>query len=203
MAPEQHKLTALAAIPLALATAAPGTAGSILRGVEGHGWHGAGPAIFLIFAAASIGAWIGVTAPDTLEIARPVKQEGAQGAVWKRVSVIPHRTLTHWWPVWGCLLAVCLAGLPKSLWADAVGAPHAAAGLAAHAIGTGLTAFAIGGLLHLLGDLPNPSGIPRLLPFGRTVSLRWWRSDAAVANTIFAGALIVIGFVTTIALLPH
>lgn len=74
-------------------------------------------------------------------------------------GMIRHRTVTHWW-VWWALLIVL------GLHAFSHGAPL---------IGGFLGGFGIGGLTHLLFDLPNPAGIPLLTPY-RRVSLKWWRS---------------------------
>jgi inner membrane protein len=68
---------------------------------------------------------------------------------------VRHRTVTHWWLLWVALLgyAVYLGGFAGAL----------------------LFGFGLGGLTHLLFDLPNPMGVPALHPWHR-VSLRWWRS---------------------------
>ncbi|MFW6343082.1 MAG: metal-dependent hydrolase [Halothiobacillaceae bacterium] len=91
-------------------------------------------------------AMAGAVAPDRLEWA-PLGS-----GRW-----IAHRTWTHWWPIWVGLLLVGLH------------APLPALGAAL------LLAFAAGGLIHLLGDWPNPTGIPIWTPLRRH-SLNWWRS---------------------------
>lgn len=93
---------------------------------------------------------IGGTAPDWLEIARTDKETGV------RTSIIPHRTITHWLPLWLILLAVSIWNMPGFFAAAGVG-------------------FAVGGLTHLLFDIPNPMGIPVLNP-NKNISLNLWRS---------------------------
>ena len=44
-----------------------------------------------------------------------------------------------------------------------------------HIIASGIIGFSLGGLLHLLVDIPNPMGIPILTPYNR-FSLKLWKS---------------------------
>lgn len=115
----------------------------------GHRWTGIGAA----FLAAAAARWAGLpeviaatvalvscTVPDWTEI------QCFRGGV--RVgTLIPHRTITHWPPLWLALLA----------WGCADGTY------------VGAIAFgcAIGALTHILGDAPNPMGIPWLFPHKR------------------------------------
>ena len=73
-------------------------------------------------------------------------------------TVIPHRTITHWPPLW--LFIAWYA--------------HGFGGLIA-AGGVGVT---VGALTHILGDAPNPMGIPWIFPHKRIVFGKkgWWRS---------------------------
>ncbi|OCX68474.1 hypothetical protein A6M27_17080 [Acidithiobacillus thiooxidans] len=98
-------------------------------------------------------AFFGSSAPDWLEI-----PQGWQGR--KRLSVIPHRTWTHWWPVW---LGSTLFGL-----GILTATPHPF-----------VLAFTLGAWLHLLMDIPNPMGLPLWHP-ERRVSLRLWKSSEHV-----------------------
>lgn len=91
----------------------------------------------------------GATAPDWLECPWYDKFQ-------HRRSLITHRTITHWWPLWLALLGYgCYRhdGLEGSL----------------------MVGFALGGFLHLLMDVPNPRGIPIFTPRARK-SLNWWKS---------------------------
>ena len=92
--------------------------------------------------------WFGGVAPDRLEMFPGV-----------HVRWIPHRTLTHWGLLWAALLAYALLGL-RSPWEEAM-----------------VGGFALGGCVHLLGDWPNPTGVPWFWPTAaRRHSLNWWRS---------------------------
>ncbi len=109
-----------------------------------------GQNLFLI----AVLAFFGSSAPDWLEI-----PQGWQGR--KRLSVIPHRTWTHWWPVW---TGATLFGLGVF-----TAVPHPF-----------VLAFTLGVWLHLLMDIPNPMGLPLWSPW-RRVSLHWWKSSEHVA----------------------
>lgn len=103
-----------------------------------------------------ISAWffiLGNTAPDTLEISRYEEK-----SYFKRKSLIPHRTYTHWLVLWVFLL---VAGAYFTI---------------TKTYGLILFGYASGGLIHLLCDLPNPTGIPILHPRKRRKSLNWWKS---------------------------
>ncbi len=56
-----------------------------------------------------------------------------------------------------------------------------------------LLGFVVGALVHLVMDLPNPSGIRFLHPFRQRVTLNWWRGDQMVWPMVWfswlAGAL--------------
>ncbi len=83
----------------------------------------------------------GSTAPDWLEI-----PYGGRGE--DRRSIIPHRTLTHYAPLW-------LGVLGGALWLLAQ-QPVAAVNLTASAA----AGFSLGALSHLFLDLLTPLGIP-------------------------------------------
>lgn len=122
----------------------------------GHTMVGVGVALatsafqpdYFSMALVSAGAIAGASAPDWLEISRGEYKGGR----WHRVSVIPHRTITHWVPLW--VIGLFLAVFSRN--------PL-------------LLGFMLSGLAHLLTDFPNPMGVPVVHPWKR-VSLRWWRS---------------------------
>ncbi|EGQ60368.1 hypothetical protein GGI1_00005, partial [Acidithiobacillus sp. GGI-221] len=132
------------------------------------------------FGASSLAAvpfgWSGGSAPDWLEIAHAEFLSPRQK--WVRVSVIPHRTITHWWPLW------LVPALLVTVWPVHVPAVHLFASTTL-AIGgvlrMTLAGFSAGGVMHLLMDVPNPTGIPILTPMARSRwSLRWWKSGNAL-----------------------
>lgn len=127
---------------------------------RGHRWTGAGAAFIAAalahqlhlpeIVAAALAA-VSTTLPDWAEI--PFYKKGVRAG-----ALIAHRTLTHW-PL-GWLLVIG--------WGTHEG------GL----IGAVLVGTAVGSLTHILGDAPNPMGIPWLLP-NRRLKLGkngWWRS---------------------------
>lgn len=141
---------------------------------DGHRLTGIGAALLGAALAHAAGGYAvpaillalpGATAPDWLEWPR-------RTAGGSRTSVIPHRTLTHWVPLW--LIA---AGFG---WA-----------MAENPVASGLLGFAVGGLTHLAVDLPNPMGIPLWTPW-RRVSLRLWVSGSHEIEQVLASW--VIGF---------
>lgn len=119
--------------------------------------------------AAASTAFAGSTAPDWMEISKAIPRPQHPG-MWMRKSVIPHRTVTHWALAWAVFLVWALLSLPN-VTADLVAQTwHAAA-----------FGFALGGIGHLICDIPNPTGIPVLLPTAEArISLRWWRSGSMV-----------------------
>lgn len=111
-----------------------------------------------------LGGAAGGTAPDWLEV-----------AWWsrKRRLWITHRTLTHWGIGWVALVVYTYRSL----------ALHPL-----YAIGFG---FALGAVVHLLADWPNPLGVPWIL--GRH-SLKLWNSgrfDTVVVGLAWAAAFVV------------
>lgn len=107
---------------------------------------------------------LGGTAPDWLEVAWWSRRH----RLW-----ITHRTWTHWGIAWITLLAYSYLALGHQLWAPM------------------LFGFAVGGVMHLLADWPNPLGIPWIV--GRH-SLNLWKSgrcDLIVIAAAWIGALMV------------
>ncbi|MBN6740612.1 metal-dependent hydrolase [Acidithiobacillus sp. MC6.1] len=154
-------------------------------------WHLWGSAALVAIPTGIIGG----TAPDWLEVAHAEYSQARQQ--WVRVSVIPHRTVTHWWPLWVLALAAATTlSFPTTttyhlfslrLDPDQFLMPTC-------------MGFVAGGLMHLLMDLPNPTGIPIVTPFSRSrKSLHLWRSGnhwEPVAGLAMAG---LAGFVLWLA----
>lgn len=116
---------------------------------KGHRYTGVGTALMAAAAArlaelpelpAAVVAAVSTTVPDWTEI--PFYRQGQRVG-----SLITHRTITHWPPLWLGVLG----------WALFQGGLHGAIGLG----------VAFGALAHILGDAPNPMGIPWLLPHQR------------------------------------
>ncbi|WP_439258027.1 metal-dependent hydrolase [Lonepinella sp. BR2271] len=105
---------------------------------------------------------LGSVAPDTLEFSRYDETH-----YFKRSSLVPHRTYTHWTLLWCILLIVSIIVLQFTYW------------------GYVFLAYCIGGLWHLVGDLPNPSGIPVWHPRKRRKSLKWWKSGQYETSIFF------------------
>ncbi|GBG14372.1 single-stranded DNA exonuclease [Novimethylophilus kurashikiensis] len=133
---------------------------------RGHRWTGVGAAFMaaalarafhlpeLVAAAVAAGS---TTLPDWVEM--PFYRRDAKTGMRVRVgALIPHRTITHWPPLW---LGVIYWGV------------HAGGFVGSMAIGA-----AIGAIVHILGDAPNPMGIPWLVPTKRLKLGKkgWWRS---------------------------
>lgn len=140
--------------------------------VAAAGWHALGP---VSLTAVPFG-WSGGSSPDWLEIAHT--EFSASRQKWVRVSVIPHRTITHWWPLW--LAAAALV----AIWPVHVPAIHLFAARTIEVNGIlrmALAGFVAGGVMHLLMDVPNPTGIPILTPLARSrFGFGWWRSGNAL-----------------------
>lgn len=127
---------------------------------RGHRWTGVGAALFAAaiarvtdtpeLIAAAVAAF-STTMPDWIEI--PIYRKGVRAG-----SLITHRTLTHWPPLW----------LGAIWWGVHIGGLGGAAFIGA----------AVGSLAHILGDAPNPMGIPWLVPHKRIRFGKkgWWRS---------------------------
>lgn len=138
------------------------------------------------------GMIFGSTAPDWMEIR---KKTGG--------TIIPHRTITHWLPLWVLLFMFSVSNLPSQgivpydvfkIAKDSV--------LNLDSITTYvfafLTGFSLGGLLHLATDIPNPMGIPILTPKNR-FSLKLWESgknETFIAFCVLFFNLWYAGFIT-------
>ncbi|MHB0872879.1 MAG: metal-dependent hydrolase [Acidithiobacillus ferrooxidans] len=120
--------------------------------------------------------WSGGSAPDWLEIAHAEYSQPLRK--WVRQSVIPHRTITHWWLLWQAL------ALLVAVWPLRIPAIHLSPALSmpvGPVVRMALAGFAAGGVMHLLMDVPNPTGIPILTPLARSrFGFGWWRSGNAL-----------------------
>lgn len=113
---------------------------------------------------ATIFSIFGSTAPDWLEV-----RSGES-------TLIKHRTITHWLPLWVGLFLLSVFSISPNYF----GIFDFLTFLDNYAffneyVASAMLGFSIGGILHLLFDLPNPMGIPILTPVHR-FSLHLWNS---------------------------
>lgn len=127
----------------------------------------------------SVATIVGGTAPDWLEIR---KKNGG--------TVIKHRTITHWLPLWLALFFFTYGLITKNENLYQLYDFNINEYLLSFLFG-----FSIGGLLHLLVDIPNPMGIPILTPT-RRFSLKLWKSgkfEVPIVTAFFIFSLYYIG----------
>lgn len=100
------------------------------------------------------------TIPDWIEI--PTYKRGVRTG-----TLIPHRTITHWPPLWLGLIYVAFHYLDPLYAAAVIG-------------------ICVGALAHILADAPNPMGIPWILPFSRlSIAGGLWRSGQFENTIVF------------------
>ncbi len=127
----------------------------------------------------SVATIIGGTAPDWMEIR---KTNGS--------TVIKHRTITHWLPIWLALFFFSFGLITKNETLTNIYNFNIHEYILSFLFG-----FSIGGLLHLLVDIPNPMGIPILTPY-RRFSLKLWKSgkfEVPIVTVFFLFSLYYIG----------
>lgn len=103
-------------------------------------------------AALFAGAYLGSSAPDWMEMPSSKRTSHLFSAdTHERVSVIPHRTITHTLLFWAMatIYSVYFMAAQNGVWQSLV-----------------LFAFCVSGLAHLLCDASTAMGIP-LIPFGK------------------------------------
>jgi membrane-bound metal-dependent hydrolase YbcI (DUF457 family) len=131
----------------------------------------------------ALGILLGARGPDRLEIPSLNKRTKV------RRSVIPHRTLTHWPPLWVIMTAACWSVLDETQ--DILLYTVASVGIG----------FCAASWLHLIMDIMTPSGIPLISPFGSRTSLNLYKS--ALPGKIMTGEwLCVLLFVALCQFLP-
>lgn len=124
----------------------------------------------------------GSTAPDWLEIRRGEN------------TIIPHRTITHFLPLWVFTLFWSLFSISPDTLPFLEGIKFFDDFILDNIYASLLFGFSIGALLHLLFDLPNPMGIPLLLPWKR-FSLNLWYSGEKEKSIIVFVTIFSILFV--------
>jgi membrane-bound metal-dependent hydrolase YbcI (DUF457 family) len=103
--------------------------------------------VLLISVLWFAGVVTGSSAPDWLEMSFYLRGKGKEKD--RRISLIPHRTLTHWPPLW--------FGLAWLVWEQNY--PWYAESL--------IFGFIASALLHIVMDSLSKSGVPILLPFAK------------------------------------
>jgi len=129
-----------------------------------------------------LGMILGARGPDRLEI--PVFNHRSK----KRLSLIPHRTLTHWPVFWLALTITCFYSL--TIVQDSFGC----------AVMYSAIGFCASGWLHLLMDFMTPSGIPLVIPFGKRTSLNVFKT-ASMGEWMCIFCFVVFNQLLLIALL--
>lgn len=121
----------------------------------------------------------GGTAPDWMEI-RVKSGDGVK-------TLIKHRTITHWLPMWIAIFVIAYGTVTKQF----------NIGLNIHEYVLELIlGFSMGALLHLLTDLPNPQGIPIIFPSGRSrFSLNLWKSGKYEVAITIVGLSLALWYV--------
>jgi membrane-bound metal-dependent hydrolase YbcI (DUF457 family) len=107
-----------------------------------------------------LGILLGARGPDRLEV--PVFNKGKK----VRMSLIPHRTLTHWPLLWAILTGLSLFCMVKT---------QDTLFIAMSCVGFG---FCIASWLHLAMDIMTPSGIPLYSPFGQKTSFNIYKTSS-------------------------
>jgi membrane-bound metal-dependent hydrolase YbcI (DUF457 family) len=107
----------------------------------------------------SMGIMVGARGPDRLEIPSFNRKTKT------RHSIISHRTLTHWPPLWVALTYICWSALLSS---------H---DFLIYSMSSVAVGFCAAGWLHLTMDIMTPMGIPLLTPFGTRFSFELYRTS--------------------------
>ena len=133
----------------------------------------------------AIAAWaftiVGSTAPDWLEFPKEVKKKVNGKIMTVLVRRIPHRTITHTISVWVLAMAFFYISLAGT---HAYSIPQLLPIISAIGLG-----FSYGGVIHLLGDIPNKQRIPIFTKFDG-VSLSLWKSGEFEKTLVFICGLI-------------
>lgn len=130
--------------------------------------------------AFAIGVMLGASGPDFLEFVYAWRRDGWGGRGDERLSLIPHRTLTHSPFLWLAVVLVAARFGPTPI--DVLGV------VVAVPITLVIAGFAASCLLHIAIDLLSPMGIPLLSPFGSRTSVGWSRNRSGRSHCYTTGA---------------
>lgn len=150
--------------------------------------------MYLLMALSIVAACLcisGSTAPDWLEI----RKKGGG-------TVIKHRTITHWVLIWILLLTFGLtidrldfinnSWLGQNVFIRDI-------------IGVLIAGFTIGGLTHLITDLPNKQGIPILFPTQKFCLYAWksGRNEQFLITISYLVSFFYIGMDTRVIIVDY
>jgi len=146
---------------------------------------------------AAVFTFFGSTAPDDLEIRRKVYDGGV--CVGTR-TVIPHRTITHWVLAWvlffifsNSFFTLGNSGvIGESYLLDTIDLTYDYLGVYYEYIFAGLVGYSIGGILHLIVDIPNKKPIP-IFTLKDKLALHLWKSGK-YENLIIAFFVVVVAW---------
>jgi len=149
----------------AIAHTLTGLSAALVGAASLHAWT-RDPLLAFAFGA---GVVLAARAPDWMEVSRWETRGFLFWARKVRRSLIPHRTWTHWWPIW-----MGLFGLGLNLWDQS---PVGAAALCG---------FGLGGALHVGSDWITPEGVPGFMP-NQKHSLRLMRGGGFFVSLLLLG----------------
>lgn len=131
--------------------------------------------------AFGIALFMGVTAPDTLEVSYRNK------AAYNGYSrILPHRTITHWAPLWLLFMVALWWFTPFE----------------GYRLSEGVTTilysvcygYIVGALLHIFCDAGTPMGVPIWQPFGKRYSFGLYKTGGAEWRMITIVALLCLAW---------
>jgi len=146
---------------------------------------------------------LGANAPDYLEIRKKVYNDikNPKRCTGTKTK-IPHRTITHWLPLWIMLFVFSMHNVNPNIlnipFIDNIIIKNFDNNIANY-IYSGLLGFSMGGLIHLLTDIPNPMGIPILTPKKR-FSLNLWKSGKMEPLIVCCFIIFTLNYIGVISL---
>lgn len=116
--------------------------------------------------------WVFI-APNTFDISQQwllgtalIVMLGALAPDFMEFGVIPHRTITHYWPIYALIILAMSPGYTQDTIITLFGIEEISNNFSA-----GATAFCVGAISHILMDLPFYGGTPLFRPFKKVKTL--------------------------------
>jgi membrane-bound metal-dependent hydrolase YbcI (DUF457 family) len=116
--------------------------------------------------------WVFI-APGTFDISQQwilgtalIVMLGALAPDFIEFGIIPHRTLTHYWPIYALIILVVNPGYTQDAVITLLDIEEISINVSAAA-----TAFCVGAVSHILMDLPFYGGAPLFRPFKKVQTL--------------------------------